>query len=217
MFLPFLFFVVLVNGESFLGGGDSGTAVSAKAVIASGATHVRVYLLWRYVQGTVHGPLENITVAGLRKNASMVYSWAAMQDWSELDRRMSFYANSSIQVIGEVTEGTSSGLPNYNGTFFDPNVVGQDVYLAYVYRAARATVNRYKNRISLWQIENELNEAWIARLKMLFGPAFLFSFFPQLFWFQLGWAAPIPVCWERMEKLGLSDHAFDCVSASCQG
>ena len=172
-----MFFVFLSEGQMFLfalfalcsastwylGGGDSGSVASARAVMSSGATHVRVYLLWRYVQQTVKPPLENISVSELRSNFTKVAEWAAMQNWGELDRRIGLYANSSIEIIGEVTEGTTSGLPSFNGTFFDPNVVGKDLYLAYVYRAARATVSRYKNRVKFWQIENELNEAWVAR------------------------------------------------------
>jgi hypothetical protein len=154
--------VCLCHATTYLGGSDQGSAVTANALIQSGATHCRVYLLWRYVQQTVHAPLENITVASLRGNPGAIAAWAAGQDWSETDRRLALYANSSINVIGEVTEGTVMGLPSYGDSFFDPNVVGEDVYLAYVYRAARATVSRYKQRIHMWQIENELNEAWLA-------------------------------------------------------
>jgi hypothetical protein len=123
-----------------------------------------VYLLWRYVQRRVEPPLENITVWWLRANPGAVAAWAATQDWTETDRRLSLYANSSITIIGEVTEGTVMGLPNFGDSVFDPNVVGEDVYLAYVYRAARATVSRYKQRVHMWQIENELNEAFLASL-----------------------------------------------------
>lgn len=149
-------------GETYLGGSDGGTRESADALLASGATHVRVYLMWRYVQSHVVAPLENITVAGLRGNPAAVLAWATQQDWSETDRRVGLYRNSSITIIGEATEGTFMGLPSFGSSLFDPNVVGRDIYLAYVYRAARATVNRYKDRISMWQIENELNEAWLA-------------------------------------------------------
>ncbi len=153
----------LCYATAYLGGSDEGTALTAKALIQSGATHCRVYLLWRYVQQTVHAPLENITVAWLRVNPAAVAAWAAGQDWSETDRRLSLYANAtSVTVIGEVTEGTLMGLPSFGDSVFDPNVVGEETYLAYVYRAARATVRRYKQRVHMWQIENELNEAYLA-------------------------------------------------------
>jgi len=45
---------------------------------------------------------------------------------------------------------------------FDPNIIGEQLYLAYLYRYARASVHRYKDRVSLWQIENELNEAYFT-------------------------------------------------------
>jgi hypothetical protein len=46
----------------------------------------------------------------------------------------------------------------------DPNLIGVDLYLAYQYRFARAAVKRYKSVTKLWQIENELNEAFLACL-----------------------------------------------------
>ena len=157
-----LLFMALCHGTTYLGGSDQGTALSANALIQSGATHCRVYLLWRYVQQEVKPPLENITVAWLRANPAAIAAWAAAQDWSETDRRLSLYAQSNITIIGEVTEGTVTGLPKFGESLFDPNVVGEQIYLAYVYRAARATVSRYQQRVHMWQIENELNEAFLA-------------------------------------------------------
>jgi hypothetical protein len=148
----------------FLGGSCSGSADSAAALLESGASHVRVYLLWAFVQERVESPLENITVAELQKNPSLIADWAKTVNWDNLDRRISYYSNTSVKVIGEVGEGTVFGLPRFENDFFDPNVVGTSTYLAYVYRASRATVARYKSHVHMWQIENELNEAWLESI-----------------------------------------------------
>jgi hypothetical protein len=49
-----------------------------------------------------------------------------------------------------------------SSTPFDPNIVGEQTYLAYIYRYARAAVHRYKAMVNIWQIENELNEAYLT-------------------------------------------------------
>jgi len=151
-------------GTCFFGGSGSGDAQGATALIQSGASHARVYLLWRYVQEEVTEIDGNLTVAQLKADPSLIASWAAGLDWSGLDGRVGLYDDSNVTLIGEVTEGTLYGMPKYKDTVFDPNVVPEEQYLAYVYRQSRATVARYKHRIHIWQCENELNEAWIASL-----------------------------------------------------
>lgn len=83
-------------------------------------------------------------------------------NWHVTDSRVLDYVNAGIVPIIEVSEGTTNGLPTYKGEVADPNVIGADLYLAYQYRFARAAVNRYKKYCYLYQIENELNEAWLA-------------------------------------------------------
>ena len=89
-----------------------------------------------------------------------------------------------ITPIIEVFEGTTYGLPNYinekgESVMFDPNNVGAQVYQAYMYRYTRALVRRYiqkyPGKIFFYQIENELNEAYLA------GFIDYFSFFWNVF------------------------------------
>ena len=167
MRLSFAIFCLCASASAtlYLGGSGNGDAASAKAIIESGASHVRVYLMWGFVEPRIKGPLDpSITVANVEANPSLISSWAALQNWKELDRRMGLYANSTIKIIGEVGEGTNTGLPRFNDSFFDPNVVGETAYLGYLYRSTRAIVRRYKDRVALFQIENELNEAWLASI-----------------------------------------------------
>ena len=123
--------------SSILGGSGDASSEGASAIMFSGANHVRVYLLWKYIESEVHGLDTSITVANMKANPSLIKQWADAQDWSELDKRVALYNHKNISLIGEVNEGTTNGLPSFNGTVFDPNVVGEDLYLGYVYRQSR--------------------------------------------------------------------------------
>ena len=95
---------------------------------------MRVYLLWRYVQPMLSSVDQSLRVAQLRHDPARVAQWAAQQDWRDHDLRCSFYEHTSVQLIGEVGEGTLNGLPRLaSGEVFDPNVVGDETYLAYVF------------------------------------------------------------------------------------
>ena len=81
-----------------------------------------------------------------------------------------------LTIFMEIGEGDSTTLPLYNNTIFDPNVVGSDVYLAYIYRYSRAAVRRYKDRVQYYQTENELNESWLEGYVLFIGCFFLFAY-----------------------------------------
>lgn len=126
------------------------------------ATHARTYVMWKYVEAELSSLESNLTVAALRSNPQLIYQWSALQNWKTTDNIVQTFAQSGVQMIIEVGEGTFNGLPKYNNTLADPNTIGQQLYLAYQYRFCRAAVNRYKAYSNLWQIENELNEAWLS-------------------------------------------------------
>jgi hypothetical protein len=148
-----------------------------------GASHARVYALWAYgscaifagaslvahpraraAQPTISALEPNLTVAALRADPQLVYVWAATLDWAQNDERVQQVLDVGLTPIVEVFEGTVKGLPKYKDEPVDPVLVGETPFLAYAYRYARAAVNRYKAHVSFYQIENELNEAWLAGL-----------------------------------------------------
>ncbi len=82
-----------------------------------------------------------------------------------MDKRLSDVAAVNVTAIIEVGEGTLNGLPIWEGAAADPNRIGNELYCAYQYRTARAVVRRYQPiypHIRLYQIENELNEAYLS-------------------------------------------------------
>lgn len=127
------------------------------------ATHARRYIFWNSLEPTLVAIDLNLTVEMLKANPSLIYKWAnTSANWAYGDAQVNSLLSIGATPVIEIGEGTHYGIPKFNGTLADPSVIGVESYLAYQYRACRATVNRYKQHVSLWQIENELNEAFLA-------------------------------------------------------
>lgn len=147
------------------GASTRGDPREASALSSAGGTHARAYLLWKYVQPSIDSFNRSLSVAAVRADPQrLVYDWADALDWSETDRRVAVLRNASLEVLGEAFEGTSSGLPSLNGKPAGPEALGEGPYLAASYRFARACVRRYKGVVRAWQVENELNEAYLESL-----------------------------------------------------
>jgi hypothetical protein len=138
------------------------------------ATHVRRYAMWRYAQPTLPSVDPTLTVERLRSNPqALIYDWAETSgevNWEPLDTMMTTALAVGVVPLPELTEGTVFGLPRYGtaGGYADPGTIGMDSYLAYQYRWVRASVHHYntvrKFNLTLFQIENELNEAFLEGL-----------------------------------------------------
>lgn len=155
------------RGWTFLRGASTHAHEQEVAALAgAGANCARAYLLWQFAQPTLASFNASLSLADLRADpAGLVYAWAdAELDWTETDRRLALLEAANLTVIGEAFEGTATGLPLHGGHPAGPGVLGPSAYLAYSYRYARAAVHRYKGRVHAWQIENELNEAWLEAL-----------------------------------------------------
>jgi hypothetical protein len=151
------------------GSSTHASLVETEALKAAGATHARAYCLWRYAQPKLTELQSNETVEWLRANPAAVYAWGEQWlNWNDAEARITAAEKAGLIVIAEAFEGTVFGLPHlaigskHDGQPADPNYIGEDVYLAYAYRYTRCLVHRYKGRVHFWQIENELNEAWLA-------------------------------------------------------
>jgi hypothetical protein len=147
------------------GASTRGKDADFQALAAAGGTHVRVYALWKYMEPKLESVDPSLSVAALRANHSLVTHWAStVADWTHVDAQVSMSVKHGLTPLIEVGEGTFNGLPAINGTIADPGVIGRELYLAYQYRAARAVADRHGHASPLFQIENELNEAYLAGL-----------------------------------------------------
>ena len=127
------------------------------------ATHVRRYVFWNSVEPTLQELNQSLSITAMKADPQgWIYDWAAHLDWSYAEKQIRPLLAANITPLVEIGEGTFYGLPKYKGQYADPAVIGNELYLAYQYRFARAAVHRYKDVISLWQIENELNEAFLS-------------------------------------------------------
>ncbi|MFC1719099.1 hypothetical protein ACFL6S_35935 [Candidatus Poribacteria bacterium] len=87
-------------------------------------------------------------------------------DWTATDSLVNPMANNGFVIVPWIGYGVTSNLPVINGKRATPDTLGHEQYLGCIYRYARATVRRYRDRIHHWMIEGELNE---AQLTALFG------------------------------------------------
>ena len=155
------------SGLWFKGAHTRGAQQEAKLLTQLGASHSREYCLWAYVQPTLTSIESNLTVEMLRAQPSLISDWSSTLDWSPVDQRVGLLVNASINVVLECGEGTTNGMPKYQGHAISPSTVGTELYLAFQYRFCRACAMRYghgSSAVALWQVENELNEAYLAAL-----------------------------------------------------
>jgi hypothetical protein len=153
-----------MNGIS----GCGNDADTMRLLHAAHVTHVRRYAMWSFIEPTISSVNFTVTVQDLQQNPDgLIYQWAEGLNWKLLDDYMETLLAIGIIPVPELTEGTVYGQPKYNGALFDPSTVGIPTYLAYQYRWTRACVHRFKTKypnITLYQIENELNEAFLEGL-----------------------------------------------------
>lgn len=143
---------------------------------ALNVSHVRVYATWKSIEPSLPFPLPPLDLAVLRNTSDQwLPQYSAQVDWTSLDSYVTTLVKNGIEPLIEIGEGTNWCLPSFNGGIADPASLSPDQYLAYLYRYSRAVVHRYKNDVSLWQIENELNEAFLESLIGL--PSLPLSFF----------------------------------------
>ena len=138
-------------------------------------THCRVYCNWRYLTPQLTS-LESFTVDELRQNTSWIKPYSATLSWDATDNQVQQLIAAGITPLIEIGEGTDHCLPTVDSSIpsksgvADPGTVGEQQYLAYMYRYCRAVVHRYKSVVPIWQIENELNDSFLEALSGIRSP-----------------------------------------------
>lgn len=131
-------------------------------LVDSGANSFRPHIHWRQVeQQTVSAPRTPGDVTG-----AMVGEYARGRpgvDWCRYDMMIDSLVDAGIEphvVLGAAYDFQVPVLgPGDGRTLAVPDNLGRDRYLAQVHLHARAAVRRYRGRVKLWQLENELNVA----------------------------------------------------------
>ena len=147
--------------ESFLKGASGKSHLPSIEMLRDlGVEAFRPELNWKLVEPDV--PEGSLTVNEVRQQPELIDRYLAEKDWTRLDRLVDPLIENGIQVVAVVGLGYNSGLPRYQKGLATPNALGRETYLGRIYLYARATVRRYRDRVMLWQIENELNEAGLT-------------------------------------------------------
>ena len=141
---------------------------AARALREMGAGWWRPHIPWNRVEPRILRP-------GLKPSdvtEAMVADYAAGGfpgvDWAETDLWVNEVTRAGIRLHIALAVAYVSQIPTFERgstrVLFTPGVVDPEVYLGHLSLHARATVRRYRDRVRVWQLENELNNACEVRL-----------------------------------------------------
>jgi len=133
-------------------------------VDALGAKVIHSWFQWDFVEENLTAPFltkEEVTEEMIEK-----YALGERQgiDWSFTDEHVNEYAG--LDLIMGVGSGWKNSMPLFNEEKITPDIIGREEYIGQLYLHTRACVRRYKDKVLLWQIENEPN---IPELLMALG------------------------------------------------
>ena len=131
-------------------------------LVASGANSFRPQIHWHQVEPMLTpklsgpGDVTDELVDGYSKGGNGIH-------WDLYDQMIDALVRANVEphiVIGAAYDfqvpSTTVGRAPGRAV---PDNIGRDRYLAHIYLHARAAVRRYRDRVHLWQLENELNGA----------------------------------------------------------
>lgn len=171
-----VFVVVCAEGSSIpagifplVGGSTRAGAEDYVVMKAMGSTGGRVYGSWSYIQRNVTTVINpEWTLAYVQAHGeACADAWATSPgvNWANVDMRVDSMAGAVDHVVLQLGGGFTNSLPAYKDSIADPNTMGKDSYLAYMYVYSFAAAKRYVAKgVHLYQIENELNAAYLASL-----------------------------------------------------
>lgn len=125
----------------------------------AGASWWRPHLHWNRIEPEVR------TVIGHRSDVtdSLVRQYSETAQWRVYDLMLEHLAGAGIRVVAVLGCGFTVQLPwailGDRRVRLLPGTIGRESYLAHLYLHTRAVVRRYHDRVSLWQMENEMNVA----------------------------------------------------------
>jgi len=126
---------------------------------ALSAGWLRPHVDWRTVEPVVEEPTllpADVTDALVERYSLEDPS----KNWSAADLLVDTLGAAGIDVLPVVSGGYTVNQPDLvvdgETTRLTPDLVGAEVYLGLVSLNVRACVRRYRDRVRVWQIENEL-------------------------------------------------------------
>ncbi len=142
---------------------EARVVLTVKRLIETGASWWRPHIPWNRVEPVIINPrLKKSDV-----DEALVAEYAAGTfpgvTWAETDFWVNEVTAAGIALHIGLGIAYVSQLPivekDNRSILFTPGCVDPEIYLGHLYLHARATVRRYKEKIHVWQLENELNNA----------------------------------------------------------
>ncbi len=127
-----------------------------------GANSVHLNMAWKKVEPRILD--ASLTVEAVNGNPDLISNYQV--DWTAADNLINPMVDNGLVVVPWIGYGVTDNLPLIGDERATPDTLGREQYLGCIYRYARATVRRYRDRVHHWMIEGELNE---AQLTSLFG------------------------------------------------
>ncbi|MEI7528254.1 MAG: hypothetical protein WCK76_04860 [Elusimicrobiota bacterium] len=142
----------------------------ARMVKAAGATHYRAHIPLKEVMPVLSaGDMTRLGKA-VRSPAlmeKMTGELSRSNAWRRIDALTDAFSQNGIRLIFVVGCGYAKEEPLFRGDGgamvpASPGGIGREKYLAMVRWLVGAAARRYGDRVEVWQVENELNIAWVV-------------------------------------------------------
>jgi hypothetical protein len=138
-------------------------SVTVQRLIHTGASWWRPHIPWNRIEPKILKPglrPPDVTESLVEDYVSGAYPGV---DWAETDQWVGAVTAAGVRLHIGLGIAYVSQLPSFERSgstaLFTPGVVDPEIYLGHLSLHARATVRRYKDKIRVWQLENELNNA----------------------------------------------------------
>jgi hypothetical protein len=173
-----------VEIPEFILGTSQGGSESIPLAVQLGGRWMRTQVTWRSVEPVVTN--LGITVEDVDAHPGMITDYIQNHDWSVPDAMLAQILAAGLQPLVIVGHGYAGTLPQFEGAVLTPDRIGKENYLGQIYLYARAVVERYNGDgdrdapgapvVRFWQLENELNQAFLTAVWGWREPSFLDAF-----------------------------------------
>jgi len=146
-----------------------------------GVNYGRFWLDWSKIQATTFrlNPATLPSLESIAGNSNLIDEYADHLTWTEFDTFVQNLIQAGVSPLPLIADATTAPLaPGTQariapedegwtgsacilGTCVDYVGIGRDAYLAQAYLHAAALARRYRDRIGIWNLENELNWAYV--------------------------------------------------------
>jgi len=173
-----------VEIPEFILGTSQGGSESVPLAAELGVGWMRTQVTWRSVEPVVTN--RGLSVEDVDNNPGLVAEYIQGCDWSVPDTLIGGILQAGLKPLVIVGHGYAGTLPEFQGARLTPDRIGRENYLGQIYLFARAVVERYNGDgeldapggqvVRFWQLENELNQAFLTAVWGWREPSFLDAF-----------------------------------------